>query len=177
MFFDLMRDKNRQMPPVANPLEVKSLRIWHCKYKTLDAIATFENLTSITIASFPDESLEVLASLKKLRDIRVLHLPKVCDLQPLSQLESLVSLSLETLPSWDASRKRTVIRSLEPLTQIETLKHLSLLGVVSSDLSLSQLERCESLVTGRFHGYPKHEIDRFFAATGIENALNPTFPV
>jgi len=170
-----MRDKSKQMPAIAEPLAVERLRIWHCGYKKLVPVASYENLRALAIATFPDTTLDPLVTLEKLQDLHILHLPKVSDLEPLTKLTCLESLELQTLPSWDASRKRTVIASLEPLTQITGLKHLSLLGVVPNDRSLAVLERCKSLVTAIFHGYPKEEIARFFAATGIKNAHNPPF--
>ena len=170
MFVDLMRDKAKQMPVMADPLAIESLRIWHCSYTTLDPLTALKNLRALTIATFPDKSLDALGTLENLQELRILHLAKVDDLQPLAKLAHLESLALETLPSWDASKKRTVVASLEPLTHIPGLKHLSLIGVISSDRSLAVLERCKSLVSAIFHGYPKEEIARFFAVTGVENA-------
>lgn len=175
MFVDLMRDKAKQMPDVADPLAVERLRIWHCGYKTLGPVASFKNLRALAIATFPDATLESLESLEQLQDLRVLHLPKVTDLQPLAKLTHLETLTLEVLPSWGASRKRTVVASLEPLIHIAGLKHLSLLGVVPTERSLSVLDRCKSLVSAIFHGYPKDEVARFFSVTGVKNAHNPTF--
>ncbi|QCX51119.1 hypothetical protein [Ralstonia pseudosolanacearum] len=173
MFVDFMRDKARQMPTLANPLAVESLRIWHCSYKTLDSITMFQNLRTLAIATFPDLSLEPIGTLAKLRHLRILHLPKVVDLSPLANLAHLETLSLEVLPSWDASRKKTIVNALEPLAQMQNLKHLCLCGVVPVDRSLTPLERCGSLVTALIHGYPRKETDRFFAASGMRKAHNP----
>lgn len=153
MFVDFMRDKARQMPTVANPLAVESLRIWHCSYKTLDSITTFQNLRTLVIATFPDLSLEPIGTLAKLAHLE--------------------TLSLKVLPSWDASRKKTIVNSLEPLAQMPNLKHLSLCSVVPVDRSLTPLERCGSLVTALILGYPREETDRFFAASGMRKAHNP----
>ena len=86
MHFDLLRDKARTLPKGADPLAVDSLRIWHCGYKSLDSIADFKNLQTLTVATFPDSSFDALSSLKKLRQLRVLHFPKIADLQPLAKL-------------------------------------------------------------------------------------------
>ncbi len=64
MFVDFMRDKARQMPTVANPLAVASLRIWYCSYKTLESITVFRNLRTLVIADFPDASLVLLCHKK-----------------------------------------------------------------------------------------------------------------
>ncbi len=173
MHLDLMRDKAKQMSAIADFTAVTSLRVWHCAYRTLEPLAAFSNLRSLTIATIPDASLEFLSLLAKLRYLRVVHLPKVTDLGPLTRLAGLQSLSLETLPSWDASGKRTVIESLEPISTIDCLEHLSLLGVVPNDRSLSVIEHCKTLRSARFHGFPQSEVARFFSATGISNAHNP----
>ncbi|AXV89420.1 hypothetical protein CJO78_18920 (plasmid) [Ralstonia solanacearum] len=168
-----MRDKATLMPTVRNPLAVESLRIWHCSYKTLDSISVYQNLGALVIATFPDPSLEPIGKLTKLRHLRILHLPKIADLGPLAGLAHLETLSLEVLPSWDASRKKTIVSSLEPLVQLINLKHLSLCGVVPVDRSLTSLERCGSLVSALIHGYPREEMARFHAASGVAKAPNP----
>jgi len=157
MHLDLMRDKSRVMPSVAEPAAVTSIRIWHCAYSSLEEVSAFPNLHSLVIATFPDTSLGCLSSFSKLTYLRVVHLPKVTDLSPLASLTELRSLSLETLPSWDASSKRTVVASLEPITRLAHIEHLSLLGVVSEDRSLAVLQRCTTLRTARFHGFAKAE--------------------
>lgn len=168
-----MRDKSKSMPVVENPKAVKSLRIWYCSYKTFAPISAFENLEELVIAGFPDTSLEALSSLHNLQKLHVVHLPKVTDLAPLSCFRELKSLSLETLPSWDSSGKKTVVVSLEPIANIQSLQHLSLFGVVPHDLSLAPIEHCQKLQSAHFQGYPKAEVARFFTATGISNAHNP----
>jgi hypothetical protein len=127
----------------------------------------------LIIATYPDDSLEALSQLKDLKHLRIVHLPKVGDLAPLAHLTSLTTLCLATLPSWDSSGKRTVVASLEPLTKLERLRHIELFSVVPPDKSLEPLERLASLQTARLQGFPKAEIRRFFAATGVENAFAP----
>ena len=156
-----------------NSAAITSLRIWYCSYKTTTPISAFENIEELEIAGFPDTSLEALSKLKKLKKLQVIHLPKVTDLAPLSSFPELMSLSLETLPSWDSSGKKSLVASLEPVANIQLLQHLSLLGVVPNDFSLAAIERCKKLRSAKFHGYPKVEVARFFAATGISNEHNP----
>lgn len=171
---ELMRDPARTLPVVADPESVRSARIWHCKYKSLVALVALRNLEELEIATFPDESFEFLEKLDKLRFLRVMHMPKICDISPLSELKQLVSLSLSTLPSWDASRKTTTIESLEPLVTIPQLTHLELFGVCPRDKSLLPLEKCRNLQTARVSQYPRAEITRFFAATKVSNEFNPS---
>ena len=173
MHLDLLRDKSKVMPTAADPAAVTSAQIWHCAYSSLEEIAAFPNIHSLVIATFPDTSLGRLSSLSKLTYLRVVHLPKVTDLSPLASLTELRSLSLETLPSWDASSKRTVVASLEPITRLEKIEHLSLLGVVPEDRSLSVLQQCTTLRTARFHGFAKAEVARFLSLTGVSIAHCP----
>jgi hypothetical protein len=173
MHVEFMRDEARQMPLIPDPLSVESLKIWHCKYKTLAPIAACGNLKTLTIASYPDETLNLLGPFRDLKVLHILHLPKIHDLTPLRQLSALVSLSLETSPGWDASGKQTQVLSLEPVASLPQLQHLQLFGVVPRDKSLSALEFCESLVTARFQGYPPAEVARFFNSRQVKNAFAP----
>ena len=100
---DLMRDQCRTFPPKPLDLQARSMRIWHCKYRTLDALRQFLHLRILSIASFPDASLEAIGSLSKLEWLSILHLPKVTSLAPLGRLSRLRCLSLQTTPGWDGS--------------------------------------------------------------------------
>ena len=97
----------------------------------------------------------MLLPLSNLRYLSIVHLPRVSDLGPLSKLESLETVALHTLPSWDQSNKRTNVRSLSPLTALPRLRHIELLGVVPEDESLRALAELPSLKTSALHGYPK----------------------
>ena len=169
MHLELMRDTSRLFPPIADPDAVRTAKVWHCKYKTLEPLAALRNLDELEIATFPDASFECLGGLTQLRVLRIVHMPNIRDLGPLAGLARLTSLSLSTLPSWDASGKTTTIQSLEPLTALPSLAHLELFGICPPDKSLASLERCKHLATARFSQYPRAEIDRFFSQTGISN--------
>lgn len=173
MRLELVRDAAKSFPVAEKPSETTSLCVWHCKYKTLAPLAEFKNLQELKIATFPDESFECLSSLSRLEWLSVLHLPKVKNLEALSRIKSLRFLALETLPSWDASRKRTVVESIAALSKLPKLEHISLLGIVPTDMSLIPLEQCKHLKSARFHGYPMQEIERFFQASKVENAHMP----
>src|SRR4051812_33778651 len=135
MHVDLMRDSVKLFPQLPQREGITSLRVWHCKYKSLMELASFINLEELVIASFPDGTLEALAALRSLKYLSIIHLPHVTDLSPLSKLSQLETLSLATLPSWDASSKCSVVQSLAPIGEMESLKHLELFGVRPEDMS------------------------------------------
>ncbi len=173
MHVDLIRDTAKVMPSLADPKAIRSLRIWHCHYKSLASLAEIDHLQTLVIATFPDDTLMMLRNLKRLTYLRILHLPRVNDLSPLAGLESLESLALETLPSWDVSGKLTIVKTLEPIGKLRKLRHLELFGVVPKDKSLSAIEQCQRLITACFSKYPKREVDRFYQATGVSNTQVP----
>jgi hypothetical protein len=166
---DFLRTTESAMPVVQSPDLVLSLRIWHCKFKSLAPIAAYLNLEHLTIATFPDATLDVLSGLKNLRHLSLLHFPKVKDLAPLARLKKLETLSLASLPSWDASRKRIEVHSLEPLAQLPALKAVELFGVVTPDRTLEALATNRAIKTARFSGYAKEEVSRFYELTGARN--------
>ena len=173
MCVDLMRDKASKFPTLESKDNIRRMRIWHCKYKTLQPLAEFQHLEELVIASFPDETLEALAPLRKLRYLSILHMPKITDLRELHHLSGLESLALATSPAWDASGKCNVVKSLEPIGVITGLKHIELFGVCQLDKSLAPLEQLKNLRSARFSQYPQAEIDRFFRVTGVLNQFNP----
>ena len=164
------------MPVVPNAGEVTSLILWHCKFSTLEAIASFTKLKALKVASYPDATLEPLRKLKDLEWLSILHLPRVNDLEPLSGLRKLTALELATQPSWDTSGKRQVVKTLDPLAQLPRLAYLALLGVVPENRSLEVLEASSSLLTARFSGFPAIEAERFYSVSAVENSHVPSFP-
>ncbi len=173
-----MRDPVTAFPKLEGKNTIRTLRIWHCKYKSLKAVAELQDLEELAIASFPDKSLEILQPLRKLRFLSIIHLPKVSELAPLSGFAEIESLSLATSPAWDSAGKCTIVESLEPIARMESLKHLELFGVCPADKSLAVLEQCKKLHTARFSQYPKDEVERFYRAAGVINQFNPklSFP-
>ncbi|MDQ2821517.1 MAG: hypothetical protein M3Y65_14190 [Pseudomonadota bacterium] len=87
---------------------VRSAIISHCKYRSLEPLVELCNLEELTIATFPDNSLNFLERLPQLRHLAILHMPKVSDLGPLAGLRQLTTLSLSTLPSGPASTAATL---------------------------------------------------------------------
>ena len=174
---ELREDGARTFPEIAEAANVTTLRVWHCKYRSLESLRQFTNLSGLDVLPFPDASLDAVGELGCLRFLSILHLPKVSDLGPLSRLKSLTALRLSTLPSWDASGKKTTVASFEPLAQLAELRHIELLSVVAADNSLRTLERLPLLETANVHGFPKDEVARFFTSSGINKAHvpNPDF--
>ena len=173
MHVELMRDPEREFPVVANPSEIRTLRVWHCKYRTLAPVGALRELEGLDVATVPDTTLELLTGLTKLRFLRIVHLPRVTSLRPLATLTSLESLSLQTLPSWDSSGKTTRIDGLEPLTLLPNLRHLELFGVVPEDRSPAALLACRKLRSARFSKFDASEVTRFYAAGPAINAYAP----
>lgn len=170
---ELIRDGSRAFPEVEDPEAIRSARIWFCKYKSLEQLVNLRNLEELVIAGFPDDSFEYIGTLEKLNLLNILHMPKVSDIGPLADLKRLATLSLSTLPSWDSSRKTSTILSLEPLASIPKLAHLELFGLCPPDKSLLPLENCKCLQTARVSQYPRVEVARFYAKTGLANHFNP----
>jgi hypothetical protein len=171
---ELLRSIERTMPVPPNPEAFLSLRIWHCKFKSLAPIAAFVRLEKLTVATYPDATLDALAGLEHLRHLALLHFPKVADLAPLAHLKKLETLSLATLPSWDASRRRIEVQSLEPLAKLPALRAIELFGVVNPDRTLATLAKSRTIKTARFSGYPKKEVCEFYALTGASSDFNTT---
>ena len=84
-----MRDPAREYPSLDEPGGVSTLRVWHCKYKTLEPIADLKRLEGLAIATYPDETLEPVGRLSSLRYLSLMHAPKVADLDPLAALTAL----------------------------------------------------------------------------------------
>lgn len=75
-------------------------------------------------------------------------MPRISDLGTLSQLKGPKTIRLSTLPSWDSSRKTTIVRSLAPLVELPSLSHGQLFGVLPEDGTLHALEECPTLAVG-----------------------------
>ncbi len=173
MHLDLVRDKRKSFPLIDRPEKVTSLRVWYCKYSTLASIAGLSELRELVIAGLPDSSLLFLSNLKDLQYFRVLHMPMISDLEPLSGLDNLETLSLACSPDWDSKGKTIEVNSLSPIAKLKKLLHLELFGVCQTDHSLRVIQQCRNLKSARFSGYPKGEIERFFSETGLKNEFSP----
>ncbi len=176
MIEDHVRDKSKAFPTLAQPDDVTALRVWFCNYRTLQAISELTALQVLVIAEYPDEDLAALASLKRLEYLRLLHFPKVTNLDPLAELPSLKTLRLSSLPSWDSSGKVIQVASIAPIAQLPRLEHLELFGVQPVSRSLADLEASQSLRTVRVSKFPKAEVARYRSVTGISDSFAPDPP-
>ena len=168
-----MRQKAKDFPPIEEPLRVRSARVWHCSYKSLAPLAALTNLETLVIAGYPDASLAPLCALKNLRFLRVIHFPHVTDLSPVAGLKSLVTLSLASLPSWDASGKVLTVASLAPIEHLAALEHLELLGVCPLDRRLPSCAALRHLRSARFSRFPEAQVRAFYEASGVSNSHAP----
>jgi len=74
-------------------------------------------------------SLQGIEGLSQVRELVLIHIPKVHSLEPLAALRDLRILTISTPPSWDASRKCHEVDSLDPLRSLNNLLSLSLCGI------------------------------------------------
>lgn len=173
MHLERMRDGARRLVVDERRERLRTARLWHCKYVDIDALAACTSLERLVIASYPAADLRPIAGLTRLRALRLLHMPKVQDVSPLGSLLELESLELATLPSWDASRKRSVVSGLDALGRLPRLRWLQLYGVVSNDRSLAALQESSSLRGVRVSGFPAVEAERYYAHTGVSPTVPP----
>jgi len=87
-----------------------------------------------------------IGSLGGLSKLELTDVGSGTNLDPISQLENLEELSLQTPPGWDGSNKTIKYKSLEPQTKLRNLKELTLLDVVFDFDGLKPIVRIESLV-------------------------------
>lgn len=160
MHLELLRDKAVTFPAIVAPDSYTSARVWHCKYRSLAALGQFANLRELVVASWPDPGFEALVPLVNLERLEVVHLPAVTSLAPLALLQRLRRLSLSTLPSWDASRKKSVVESLAPLAELPHLEELELFGVIPQSKKADDLLRSGSLKVVKVSMFPAAEVER-----------------
>lgn len=173
MHLELTRETARSFPPVAKPADVRSARVWHCKFATLQPLGNLINLETLVIGTLPDASLSFLEPLTKLRCLHIVHMPKLHDLSAIAKLQNLTNVSLSTSPGWDASRKFQRVESLQPLASLPRLKHLELFGVVPDDKKLDALRLCRALVSARFSGYRKEDVAAFYEVMAVSDEHAP----
>ena len=90
-------------------------------------------------------SLRGIDALSQVRELRLIHIPKVHSLGPLAELPDLQALVIATPPSWDASRRCIEVESLAPLSRLKNLVRLDLCGVLPLDRTLAPLCRLVNL--------------------------------
>jgi Leucine-rich repeat (LRR) protein len=174
---EYMRDTSKEMPIIENPLEVKSMTIWHCKYLSFSQISKCTNLEQLNIVTLPENDFEFLSKCCNLKFLSITHLPNITCLDALAGLTELETLSLSTLPSWDSSGKKTTVHSLEPLANLPKLKFVELFGVVPELVSLESLGTLQNLESVRFSKYPKKVVNQFYKLYGVSDNWAPEFEV
>jgi hypothetical protein len=90
-------------------------------------------------------SLRGIGTLSQVRELRLLHIPKVHSLKPLAALQDLQVLVIATPPSWDASRRCIEVESLAPLGRLTNLVRLDLCGVLPLDRTLAPIQELVGL--------------------------------
>jgi len=163
VILEFIRDTSKVMPVSDVADQIRCLRVWHCKYKTNKEISHYKNLVELEIAGFKEESFDILSGLKGLKSLRVLHMPKLMSLSGLEALDNLEALSLETLPSWDSSSKKTIVESYEPLLGLNKLASLNLLSIVPEQRSIKELACLSHLRSAQIAGVDRRDIEAFFS--------------
>ena len=161
--FVALGDRASTFPSVDDPHRYTSARIKSCRYETLAPLGAFTNLRSLEVSQYPDRTFEPLSTLVRLERLKIRHMPALEDLIGIESLTALHYLYLATLPSWDASGRVTVVRSLAPLADLPNLTTLRLFGVRPPDKRVDDLLRIGSLTDARISKYPRREIERLYA--------------
>jgi hypothetical protein len=165
------------MPQIEKPEEVISMTIWHCNFESLIQLRNCVNLEQLSIATLPGNNFNFLSNCLKLKFLSIAHLPDITTLESFPILKQLETVSLETLPSWDSSGKKTVVDSLQPLSKLANLKYLELFGVVPKEVSLDSLTVFSGLQSARFSKYPKKITNAFYKHFKVSDDWAPEFKV
>jgi len=104
-----------------------------------------DNLNLRVLYLMEPHTLQGAAALPHVRELVLLHIPKIRSLEPLAALHDLEILTISTLPSWDASRKCLEIESLQPLQELTNLRALNLTGVRPVQGGLRPLQALKGL--------------------------------
>lgn len=131
--------KESSIPESLRKVPDLKLRIWNVGFKRFEELVDFPSLIELTVLDYVGPSFAPLAGLRALRTLSIIHFPNVHSLEPLAGLTALEELTLETLPSWDASRKHQVVASFRPLAGLTKLRSLKLGGVRAEDADLAPL--------------------------------------
>ena len=172
-----MKDKSKDMPIIDNPHEITSMTIWHCNYLSFAQISKCTNLEQLNVATLPEADFDFLSKCSSLKFLSITHLPNISNLDALANLLQLETISLSTLPSWDASGKKTIVHTLEPLAKLPKLKFLELFGVVPETVSLESLSIFQHLESARFSKYPKKILNQFYKQFEVSDNWAPEFEI
>lgn len=137
--FILLGKHDRTIPEDLQKVTNLKLRIWNSKFDRYEDLASCSNLTELEIMAYRSDSFAPLGCLRSLGRLFIMDFPKVTSFEPLKTLTGLEELTLETLPSGDASGKRKSVESFQPLAPLIKLRVLKLAGVRTLDKDLSPL--------------------------------------
>lgn len=137
--------RDRAIPEELRQIKELKLRISKSGLERFEDLANFPNLIELGIFDYRSTSFAPLNPLRALRRLSIVHFPRVTDLEPLARLSGLEELTLETLPSGDASGKHQVVASFRPLAPLKKLRVLRLAGVRAEDNDLSPLDGLKAL--------------------------------
>ena len=115
------------------------------KFKNLDFLYSFPKLKKLFLSSIQTDDLNPIGSLIKLTHLELTNVGNGSSLQPISQLEYLKELILQTPTGWDGGSKVVRYESLKPFSNLERLKNLTLLDVVFNIDGLEPLINIKSL--------------------------------
>jgi hypothetical protein len=119
------------------------VRLVEPRITTLAPLRHLPNMTALSLEDF--QSLSGLERLRNLQCLAMRHFPHVHSLSPIESLLQLRTVSLSTIPSWDASRRCLEVDSFAPFSGLADLESLSLMGVRPLDGRLDSIEKLVNL--------------------------------
>ncbi len=146
MKYQLIRSKDTKGLLIPEAHLITELKIWYSSINDWEILSKFQNLVSLEIAGYDSDSLEPISKLIGLKTLRLLHFPKLQDISKITCNINIENLSLESLPSYDASNKYLEIDSLKPVSSLSKMMKFKMYGVKTKDSSLEFLVKCTKLI-------------------------------
>lgn len=180
----LLDDKRKLAAALRNNAELKYLALWtgYTTQDLMDSIATITTLERLAIGHLRAADISGLANLKNLEYLCISSLSSATTLKPLTELESLVSLSLGISPNITSledfsvnsmsglralhlgrgSERVVTIGSMEPLSNLPTVEYVAIGRIRSRDRSLAgflELPKLKALELDKNARFPDSDID------------------
>ncbi|MCB9334455.1 MAG: hypothetical protein H6574_25695, partial [Lewinellaceae bacterium] len=127
----------------------KGIEVLHAsgrKIGSLNFLKKFTRLKELYLHSFKVGTLDDLSELKNLEILALENVGNGANLGPLSKLQNLRELILQTPPGWDGSGKKIIYKSLKPLKELQKLERLTTFDVYFEEDGLQPLFRLPSLI-------------------------------
>lgn len=115
------------------------------KIGSLSFLKKFTQLKALYLHSFKVSTLDDLSELKHLEILVLENVGNGANLDPLSNLQNLRELILQTPPGWDGSGKKIIYKSLKSLENLKKLKRLTAFDVFFEEDGFQPLYRIPSL--------------------------------